>query len=80
MKENLKLLDKKTSYVNYGVKEGTVETEIYECPCGKATIEATFKHAPGYVDNKFSINCRGCKKHYEIDTRNGARAWDLKAK
>lgn len=80
MKENLKLLDKKSTYVNYGVKEGTVDTEIYECPCGKSTVEAIFKHVPGYSDNKFSINCKRCKKLYEIDRRNGDRAWDLKVK
>lgn len=80
MKEKLKPLDKKTEYVNYGVKEGNVETEIYECPCGKGTVEAVFKHAPGYIDNKFLIKCKTCKKLYEIDTRNGTRSWDLKSK
>lgn len=80
MKESLKPLGQNRGYVNYGVSEGDVESYGYQCPCGKGTITEEHKNVPGFTDHKISINCKACRKKYEIDLRNGYRAWDLKAK
>ena len=80
MKEKLKQLTKTSAYVNYGVKEGYIDTEIYVCPCEKGTVQAVFKRAPGINDSEFSINCRACRRKYEIYTGDGARSWDIREK
>ena len=40
---------------------------IYECPCGKGTVAATFESVPGYRDSYAFIQCDECRQCYTAE-------------
>jgi len=43
---------------------GNISKTIYECPCGKGTVEETIENIPGYKDWYTFIYCEDCNKVY----------------
>lgn len=48
----------------YGAGSGTIDTFIYECPCGKGRIVKTKDNIPGFRDSDIIIECDVCREKY----------------
>lgn len=48
----------------YGAGSGTIDTSIYECPCGKRRIVRTKDNIPGFRDSDIVIECDECREKY----------------
>lgn len=47
-----------------GAGSGMVDTEVYECPCGKGTVTVTHDRIPGFRDSDIFIDCDECREKY----------------
>lgn len=48
----------------WGAGSGTIDTYVYECPCGKGKVIRTKDNIPGFRDNDITIECNECQKKY----------------
>lgn len=66
-----------SSHPGYGAGSGDVELYVYECPCGKGTIQEEHDNIPGFRDHDVYICCDECNKKYKLNTHHGVRCWTL---
>ena len=50
----------------YGAGEGTIDTYVFECPCGKGKVVKIKDNIPGFRDSDISIECNECSAKYGI--------------
>ena len=55
----------------YGAGGGSIDTMIYECPCGKETYVRTKDNIPGFREKDYKLNCADCLKKYNFDVMTG---------
>lgn len=61
----LKMLESKSEpHPGYGAGWGTIDTTIYECPCGKGKVIRTKDNIPGFRECDITIECEDCWKKY----------------
>lgn len=61
----LKILSHKSEpHSGYGAGSGTIDTDEYECPCGKGRVIRTKDNIPGFRDSDIYIECDECLKKY----------------
>lgn len=56
----------------YGAGAGSIDTDIYECPCGKGTYRAVRDNIPGFRDKDYYLECSECLENYNFDSVTGA--------
>lgn len=62
----LVLLESKSEeHLGYGAGSGTIDTDIYKCPCGKGTIKFVYDRIPGFRDKDVFIDCPECAVKYK---------------
>jgi len=61
---DLKIVSQTKSPTDNGY--GSIDTSVYECPCGKGNVILTEENIPGYYDFYTSFNCSECKEKYEL--------------
>ncbi len=71
------LNDRTAKLITCKTTECRESVEIYECACGKGTIE--YVSVPGFDDSYAKINCRRCAKAYDIRMGCGC-FWELVSK
>lgn len=64
----LKLIDQSSVYHSgWGAGSGTVDTEVYECPCGESTVTYVKDNVPRFKDRYTSSQCIKCSKKYKFE-------------
>jgi hypothetical protein len=62
---NLKLKSRSSEpHEGYGAGSGTIDTDVYECPCGKGEVVVTHDRIPGFRESDVMIMCDDCSKKY----------------
>lgn len=56
----------KTSHPGYGVGEGTVIKDTYQCPCSKGKVYYEKDNIPGFRDRDVYTDCKDCQGKYEF--------------
>ena len=54
------------AHEGYGAGWGTIDTYVYECPCGKGKVVKTKDNIPGFRDSDIVIECDECSAKYGI--------------
>ena len=63
---NLKLkYSESVEHEGYGAGEGTIDTDVYECPCGNGEIRIVHDRIPGFRTRDVYIDCPQCAKKYK---------------
>lgn len=61
----LKLLEHSSvPHPGYGAGSGSIDTYVYECPCGKGKIIEVKDRIPGFRESDITIECDECAKKY----------------
>lgn len=55
----------------YGSGPGSVDTTVFECPCGKGTYTISKDNIPGFRETDYSLDCKECLKNYDFDPLSG---------
>lgn len=55
----------------YGAGSGSIDTYIYECPCGEGTYVVQKDNIPGFREKSYSLNCEKCIDTYILDSTTG---------
>ncbi len=67
-----KMIDSKSEYHSgYGAGDGSIDTAIFECPCGKGTFVSVYDAIPGFRDRDYALNCKECREKYDFDPLTG---------
>ena len=53
-------------HAGYGAGWGTIDTDEYECPCGKGKVIRTKDNIPGFRDSDITIECDECSAKYGV--------------
>lgn len=52
------------NHPGWGAGGGTIDTYVYECPCGKGRVIKTKDNIPGFRDSDIIIECEKCREKY----------------
>lgn len=55
----------------HGAGSGSVDTAVFECPCGKGTFVDVYDAIPGFREHDYSLNCSDCLQKYDFNPING---------
>lgn len=50
----------------YGAGSGTIDTTVYECPCGAGEVIRTKDNIPGFRESDIVIHCDVCSNKYGV--------------
>lgn len=59
------------SHRGYGAGSGSVDTTVFECPCGKGTFVDVYDAIPGFREHDYRLNCSDCLKKYDFNPNTG---------
>lgn len=54
------------NHSGYGAGSGSIDTNYYECPCGKAEVIYEKDNIPGFRDRQTWSTCPDCKVKYRF--------------
>lgn len=67
-----KLIKSESTYhQGYEAGSGSIDTNTYECPCGKGEYVVEKDNIPGFRDKTYELNCEDCTKKYDFNFNTG---------
>lgn len=48
----------------WGAGPGTIDREVYECPCGQGEVVYEKDNIPGFRDKSVYCDCKDCNEGY----------------